>query len=294
MSQSATLLVTGASGQLGRRVIAHLLDTYGVPASAIIATTRKPETLAELAERGVTVRAADFDDSASLPQAFAGADRMLLVSTDAIEVAGARQRQHLAALEAAVKAGVGHVVYTSMPRPEPGSPIAFAPDHYATEQALEHSPLSWTILRNYWYTDLLMMSLPSALESGQLFSAAGDLGVAYVSREDCARTAAAALAADSTERRRFDVTGPQAISHPALAAIVSDITGTAIEVVPVTPAQLGEGMKAHGVPPFLADLLVSFDINTKAGNVASTSDTVETLTGRPPQTVREFLIANLV
>ena len=121
---SPTLLVTGASGQLGRRVIAHLLQTHRVPAGQIIATTRKPETLADLAAQGVQVRGADFDDPASLVAAFSGAQRLLLVSTDALDRPGRRLEQHQAAVAAAVQAGARHVVYTpcrarSRARPSP-------------------------------------------------------------------------------------------------------------------------------------------------------------------------------
>ncbi len=188
-----TLLITGASGQLGRRVLELLLDAG---AGKLIATTRNPEKLAELARRGVVVRKADFDDAASLPAAFAGAGRLLLISTDAVGTPGRRIAQHRAAVDAAVRAGVKHVVYTSLTRPEPGSPVTFASDHYGTEQALAASPLGWTILRNNVYTDFLLRSLPQAVATGKLVAAAGDGGAGYVTREDCARVAAAALLAE--------------------------------------------------------------------------------------------------
>ena len=138
---SNTLLVTGASGQLGRRVIHHLLRTHQVPAARIIATTRKPDALADLAAEGVVVRQADFEDPASMVRAFVGAQRLLLISTDALDRPGRRLEQHQAAVAAAVGAGVNHVVYTSMLKPEPGSPIPFAPDHFGTEQGVGHGRL---------------------------------------------------------------------------------------------------------------------------------------------------------
>ena len=165
-----TLLVTGASGQLGRSVINHLLDTLKVPANRIIATTRTPANLADLAARGVTIRAADFDDQASLAKAFAGADRALIISTDQVEVRGKRREQQLAAVAAARQAGVGHLLYTSMPNPEPGSPVVFAPDHYDTEQAIKASGIPYTIFRNGWYDENLFMALPQILASGQWYT----------------------------------------------------------------------------------------------------------------------------
>src|SRR5688572_21563060 len=118
MSATDTVLVTGAAGHLGRRVLHHLLNTLGVPASRTIATTRRPESLAEWAARGVAVRAANFDDPGSLVAAFQGASRLLLISTDTLDKPGHRVIQHRAAIDAAAKAGVDHVIYTSMPSPE--------------------------------------------------------------------------------------------------------------------------------------------------------------------------------
>lgn len=161
-----TLLVTGASGHLGRRVLANLLDTCGIPPSCLIAVTRDPAKVADIAARGVDVRRGDFDDPASLDAAFKGANRLLLISTDAFDRPGARIAQHKAAIAAAKQAGVKHIVYTSMPRPD-GSPIPFAPDHLGTEQALAASGLGWTVLRNAWYFENLALSLPDALATGK-------------------------------------------------------------------------------------------------------------------------------
>lgn len=289
---SNTLLVTGASGQLGRRVIAHLIQTHKIPPQQIIATTRKPEALADLAAQGVVVRRADFEDPASLAAAFAGADRLLLISTDALDRPGRRLEQQLNAVNAAVKARVKHVVYTSMPRPEPGSPIAFAPDHLGTEKALAASPLSWTVLRHCWYHENLHLSLPGALASGQWYSAAGDGATAYVSREDCARADAAALAATDTTRTTLDITGPQALSATQIAALATEVLGKPIQVIPVTAEQLAQGMAVAGVPPFLVPLMVSFDVNARAGNVSKVTDAVQRLTGKAPQALRDYLVAN--
>src|SRR5690348_4225058 len=151
-----TLLVTGASGQLGRAVINHLLDAQKIAPSSIIAATRNPENLADLAARGIAVRAADFNDSASLEKAFAGADRVLIISTSDLDLkTGRRLKQHETAVAAAKAVGVSHLLYTSMPNPEPGSPVLFAGDHYGTEQAIKASGIPYTIFRNGWYQENL-------------------------------------------------------------------------------------------------------------------------------------------
>ncbi len=139
-----TLLVTGAAGQLGRRVVEYLLERKAGP---IIATTRDPSKLADLAAKGVEVRAADFDKPEALGPAFAGADRLLLISTDAVYVPGQRLAQHKAAISAAEKVGVKHIVYTSLPSPKPNSESIIEDDHFWTEQAIAASSMSWTFMR---------------------------------------------------------------------------------------------------------------------------------------------------
>jgi NAD(P)H dehydrogenase (quinone) len=288
MSRSP-LLVTGASGQLGRRVVELLLAQDHGP---IIATTRTPDALAELAARGVEVRRADFDDEASLVQAFRGAERVLLVSTDALDRPGRRLAQQQRAVRALEAAGVKHVVYTSLPN-APSSSVSIAPDHAGTEAALAASRLDFTILRNNLYADLLLTSLPAAIASGQLVDVRGNGAVAYVTREDCARAAAAALADRSASgRRTLDVTGPSALTSDQLAALCSEILGRKIVHVSVPGDALIRGLIAHGLPQPVAEMLASFDIAISKGELSAVTDTVERLTGRASQTVRDFLTQN--
>lgn len=289
---SDTLLVTGAAGHLGQRVIAHLLDTLRIPARRIVAATRKPETLAAVAARGVAVRRADFDDPATLPAAFAGVQRLLLISTDAIDRPGHRLAQHRNAIEAAAKAGVGHLIYTSMPLPA-GSPLLLAPDHEGTEQELAASPVSWTLLRNCWYMENLFMSLPGALAAGQWYSAAGDGKVAYIARDDLARAAAVALAAADTGRTTWTLTGSEAFSADEVAQQVAAAVGKPLAVVHVPVEGLIQGMvAATGWPEALAAVFASFDTNTKAGRVAAVTDDFRRLTGSAPVRFADWLAAN--
>src|SRR6202167_4265284 len=213
MSSERTLFVTGASGHLGRRVVELLLE---METGKIVAGTRKPEKLADLAARGVVVRHADFEDPQGLAAALAGVDGVLIVSTDAIDRPGRRLAQHRAAVAAAVSAGVKHAAYTSMPNPET-SPVVFAPDHLGTEQALKASGLSYTILRMCWYTDFLIPTLAPAVASGNLIAATGQGGAPYVTREDCAQAAAAALASSETSSKTWNITGPELVTYTDLA-----------------------------------------------------------------------------
>jgi NAD(P)H dehydrogenase (quinone) len=285
MSENRTLLVTGASGQLGRRVVALLLEAK---ADRIVAATRNPDKIADLAERGAVVRKANFEDPASLPDAFGGVDRLLMISTDAIDKPRRRLQQHRNAVEAAAHAGVKHIVYTSMPNPEV-SPVIFAPDHLGTEQAIAASGMTYTILRHNWYTDFLVPTLTQAVASGQLFSAAGEGGAAYVTREDCARTAVAALSSTDKSERTLNVTGPAVVSFGELAKTVSDITGRPVKYTPVTPEERKQQFITGGIPPMYAEIMVSSQLAMAQGKMGPPSSTVQDLTGRPPTSVTEFL-----
>ena len=284
-----TLLVTGAGGQLGRRVVELLLESG---ASRVIAATRNPAKLAPLAARGVELRRADFDDAGSLAAAFAGADRLLLVSTDVLNRPGVRLAQHRAAVNAAVAAGVKHVVYTSAPAPQPVPGGSLIDDHFWTEQALAASGLDWTILRDSLYADLLLMSLPHAVQTGQLFSATAGAGRSYVTREDCARAAAAVLASPPSGRRIFDVTGPAAVTQDEVAALAGELAGRKIQHIDLSPDDLRQGLTAAGMPPFLVDALAGFDAAAAQGYHAIVTPTVKDLTGRAPMSVRAFLTAH--
>ncbi|MEJ7727963.1 MAG: NAD(P)H-binding protein [Polyangiaceae bacterium] len=242
---SAALLVTGASGHLGRRVLELLLEAQAGP---LVATTRKPDALADLAARGVEVRAADFDDPETLAAAFRGVGRALLVSTDTLGEPGRRLRQHRQAVRALEAAGVEHVVYTSLTDAARSS-ILLAPDHAGTEAALAESKLDFTVLRNNCYADILLETLPPAVKTGQLVDARGAGKIAWVTREDCARVAATVLADRAAGgRRTLEVTGPDAVSSDELASIASELGRKAVTHVAVPREALVQGMVEHGLP----------------------------------------------
>jgi NAD(P)H dehydrogenase (quinone) len=285
MAQNSTLLVTGAGGQLGRRVVEQLAQAKP---GKLIAATRNPDKLADLARQGVEVRKADFDDPASLNAAFKGVDRLLLISTDELATPGKRLAQHRAAIAAAEKAGVKHVVYTSAPAPHPTAESSLIADHFWTEQALIAGKLDWTILRDNIYADMLMMGLPHAVATGQLFTATGKGGRNYVTREDCARTAAAALLS-ATGKQILDVNGPAPVTQDEIAAVASELTGKKIVHIAVSPDDLRKGLAGAGLPPFLIEALVDFDIDASRGYHAANAPTVKALTGREPTSVRAFL-----
>lgn len=287
------LLVTGASGKLGKLVLDALLKR-GVASSDIIATTRDASKLADYAAKGIEIREADFNDPVSVKKAFAGADRVAIISTDAIDGNGTRIRQQTGAVVAAKEAGVKHLVYTSMPNPHKGSKITFEADHRLTEDAITASGLSYSILRNSWYQENLFMNLPQVLASGTWYTSAGQGKVSHIARQDCADALAAVLASDSTESRIFTLTGPESFTTDEIAKLVSSVIGKPIAVVHLTDEQLAGGMKAAGVPDFLVPFLVGFDANTREGAADLVNSEVESLTGHKPRPLRSFLEDNKI
>lgn len=282
---SNTILVTGASGHLGRAVINHLLESRKVAPSRIIAVTRDTAKLADLAAKGVAVRAGDFTDTASLTSAFDGADKILIISGADI---GQRLTQHKAAIDAAAKAGAKRLAYTSMPNPEPGNSVLFAPEHYGTEQAIKETGLPYTIFRNGWYQENLLMGLPQAFASGSWYTAAGQGRVAHAARDDMAAAIAAALASNEDGSSTYTLTGPEALTTDEIAARASRALGKPLKVVHVTDEQLAEGMKAAGVPDAYVPVVVSFDTNTRKGGIDVVTGDIEKLSGRTPAPIEAF------
>ncbi len=281
-----TLFVSGANGNLGRRVL-DLLRARDYP-GGIIAGTRAPEKLAGVA--GVEARTADFDDVAGLVKALAGVDRMLIIPPP--EYGSHRGIQMHNAISAAKTAGVGHVVCLSLMSPEPASPISFAPELYGAEQYLMGTGMAYTILRMTWYAELLLQSLPHVVKMGKWFSASGEGIVAHVTREDVAKAAAGALLDTTSKSRILNVTGAHAMTYRGIANIASEVSGQPIEVIDVDDDGLRQIYMQAGMSEDMARFLTAFDTNTRVGRTAIVSDTVQLLWGTPPQSLKDFLAAN--
>lgn len=293
MADSSTIYgVTGASGKLGREVLALLLEEHRVPPARVVAITRDPSKLAEFAARGVTVRAGNFDEPGTLAAAFAGIGRLLVVSTDAVDKPQRRLTQHRNAVAAAKAAGVQHVVYTSMVAPEEGSPVPFAADHFGTEEALAASGLGFSALRMMWYMEGLIGKSAPALGTGKWVTASGDGRTADIAHIDCSRACAAALTSDFDGQRTLDMTGPTAHTVEQVAALVSQLTGKPIDVVHITPEELETNLMAAGLPPFVVPIVWGIDVNTRQGRAGAVSRDFETLTGRTAMSLEQWLAAN--
>jgi NAD(P)H dehydrogenase (quinone) len=286
-----TTVITGASGQLGRRVTELLLTEHGIAPADLVLVTRSPDQLAGLAARGAQVRHGDFDDAASLQSAFTGAENVLIVSTDRV---GTRVEGHKAAVDAAVAAGARSIAYTSGINPSDSNPIRVMWEHRQTEDHLRATAPGWTILRNSIYAEMLLAGAPAALASGTHVTNEGDGRTAYVSRDDCAAAAAAVLAGDGHEGRIYDITGAESLTAADVAALYGELGARPVEVVHVDDDAYAAGLVEHaGLPRPVAEVYASFGTGTRLGYSAPVSGTVVRLTGRAPRPARDVLAAGL-
>jgi NAD(P)H dehydrogenase (quinone) len=276
-----TIGITGASGQLAGLTIEKLLG-HGIDPSELVLITRNPEKVERF---GATVRSGDFDDPASLPAAFEGIDRLLLVSAD-------EGRQHLAALDAAKEAGVAYVAYTSIPNPTDANPAFVVDKHRSTEEAMFASGLEWTILRNSLYADFQVPTMSVAVQTGELVHNNGDGACAYVTRDDCAAAAAAVIADEGHAGKVYDITGPELLTMANLAAIAAEVGGAEVEAIAVDDEAFIAGLVEHaGMPREIAAGLATFGRAIRDGQLAAQSTAVRDLTGREPQALKDLFAA---
>jgi NAD(P)H dehydrogenase (quinone) len=284
-----SFVITGASGQLGRHAAELLLEN--VDAKDVVLLTRRPESLSDFAARGADVRFADFGDPSSLGAAFAGASRVLLISTD---VVGERVAGHLAAVRAAVEAGASHIAYTSIPNTSESNPAAVVPDHAATEAALRDSGVAWTFLRNALYSEFKIPEFQGAVAAGAYTYNSGDGTSAYVSREDCSAAAAVAVLRGGPEAhggKAYDITGAESFTGAELAALFASVSGQEVAPNPVDDDAYIAGLESHGIPAGAARLIASFGRAIREGALNQRSGDVEALTGRAPIALRDVLSA---
>jgi NAD(P)H dehydrogenase (quinone) len=281
-------VITGASGQLGLRAAELALERC--EPDQLILVTRHPEALSRFAALGADVRFGDFDDPAQLGTAFAGGERLLLISTTDLS---RRVEQHRAAIDAAVAAGVEHVIYTSCLSPAPPNPAVIAPSHHLTESLLAGSGLTWTVLRNSLYADYQVPEATGAMETGSFVHNRGAGRIAYVARADCAAVAAVVLLADGHEGAVYEITGPQTYDATALAAVYGELGGREVEAVAIDDAAFVAGViGADGGDDharYGAELVASMGRSIREGFMASCTNAVTELTGRPARTLPQVL-----
>ena len=267
---SDRIIISGASGNLGRLTVQALLD-LGVPASRLILVSRTPESLAEFAAMGASTRFGDFTEPESLPAAYAGGKRMLLISIGGGNLPAPRPVLQKRAIDAAIAAGVEQIAYTSWAAISQGETTGISTDHVATEEILRDSDVAWTMLRNSAYMDGVTQQAADMVATGRAVVPADDIRMSYVTRADCAAAAAAVLTSPGHENRIYDITGPELVGTREIAAAASAVSGMPIEIV---AGGAGDG-------PGFGIAALGF-----------TSTDFETLTGRRPTSVRELLEAN--
>lgn len=294
------IIITGASGSFGRLAAERLLAHC--PPQDLILVSRTPEKLGDFAAMGCEARAGDFDDPASLEAAFAGGDRLLLISGTRV---GHRIPQHGAAIDAARRAGVRHLAYTSfIGANDPDNLSVAVRDHRGTEALLKASGVAWTALRSAQYADAVTdVIIYSLIKDGMMQSAAGDGKMPFVWREDCVDAAVAVLVGEGHENRAYDITGPDMVSHRDIAALTAEFAGKPIRYEQIDEDALYAIFDALGVPrepvdnfvasgnPWNSNDMVSFDVAVRDGRFAVVSSDFERLTGRPPRSLRALFEA---
>ncbi|MFC9848564.1 SDR family oxidoreductase [Streptomyces sp. NPDC060223] len=279
------IIVTGATGKLGRRTVERLLER--VPADRVGISVRDPRKAQDLADRGVRVRQGSFDDPTSLTHSFEGAEQVLLVSLDRTGqecVSG-----HRAAIDAAVQAGVGRILYTSQMGAAHDARFQACRDHAQTEDLLQSTGLPWTALRNGFYASSALQFLESARHTGDIALPA-DGPVAWTGHDDLAEATAVILA----EKARFEgptppLTGPAALDFDTIAEIASEATGRPFTRTVVPDDAFREQVLEHGAPAPVADLLLSIFAAARNGEFTAVDSTLAELIGRKPATFRTEL-----
>jgi len=281
------IVVTAATGQLGRLVIANLLKT--TPASQIVAAVRDPAKAADLAAQGVQVRRADYTDPASLDAAFAGASKVLLISSNDL---GNRVAQHRNAIDAAARAEVSLLAYTSVLHAD-RSTLGLAGEHRETEAAVCASGVPYTFLRNGWYVENHTVSLGGAVAHGALAGAAGEGRISAAARAEYAEAAAVVLAKAGVVEQVYELAGDSGFTLAELAAEVSRQTGKAIPFHNLPQQEYRDMLVNVGLPAALADLLADSDAQAAKGALFDDSRTLSKLIGHPTISLADAVKAAL-
>ena len=269
------IAITGATGQLGRLVIEKLLKT--VPANEIVAAVRSPQKADDLAALGIQVRHADYDQPDTLVKAFQGAEKLLLISANEI---GRRLPQHRAVIDAAKKANIGLLAYTSILHAD-SSPLPLAAEHQATERLIQAADIPFVILRNGWYSENYLASVPAALQYGVLLGSAGEGRIASAARTDYAEAAAVVLTQINQAGRIYELAGDDSYTLTEFALEISRQTGKAVAYQNLPEGEFKAALVGAGLPESLATLLSESDVGASKGGLFDNGHQLSQLIGRP-------------
>lgn len=281
------IVITGATGQLGRLVIDSLLKK--VPAAELVAVVRNVEKAADIAALGIQVRQADYSQPASWNAALQGADKVLLISSSEI---GQRTRQHRAVIDAAKRAGVKLLAYTSVLHADTSS-LGLAGEHRETEADLRASGLPFVLLRNGWYTENYSMGIPTALSLGAVYGCAGDGRISSAARADYAEAAAVILTSDNQAGKVYELAGDTSYTLSQFAAEISRQSGKTINYVNLPEAEYKKALLGAGLPESLAELLANSDTGVSTGALFDDGKQLSKLIGRPTSALETAVRAAL-
>ncbi len=281
------IAVTGATGQLGRFVIDALLKK--VPAGEIVAAVRTPAKAADLAALGVIVRQADYGQPETLEAAFAGVDKLLLISGSEV---GQREAQHKAVIEAARAAGVGFIAYTSLLHADT-SPLGLGVEHRATEALLKASGIPFALLRNGWYSENYATSIPPALAHHAFIGAAGEGRIASAARQDYAEAAAEVMTREDQAGKVYELAGDDSYTLAQFAAEIAAQSGEKVDYVNLSQSEFAAALKNAGLPEGLAEMLADSDAGAEKGGLFDDSRQLSQLIGRPTTTWQAVIRAAL-
>lgn len=279
-----TILVTGATGQLGRLVIDSLLERGAEP-SSIVAGVRDLTKASDIAARGVRTAVVDYDRADTIAAALEGVDSVLLISGSEV---GRRTAQHQAVIDAAKAAGVGKLVYTSAPK-APTSDLVLAPEHKATEELIAASGIPAVILRNNWYTENYAGNIAQARETGVVAASVGDGRVASASRKDFADAAAVVLLEDGHLGQAYELGGDVAWTYDELAAAIAEVIGSPVEYRALTAEEHSAALESAGLDAGTVGFVTALDAGIRDGGLADTDGTLARLIGRPTTPLVEGL-----
>lgn len=281
------IAVTGATGQLGRLVIAALLKK--VPANQIIAAVRSPEKAKDLADLGVQVRQADYSKPETLDSAFKGAEKLLLISSSEV---GQREAQHNAVIAAAKRTGVKLLAYTSLLHADK-SPLGLGVEHRATEKALSESGIPFVLLRNGWYTENYAASIAPALAHNAFIGSVGEGRISSAARQDYAEAAAAVLVLEDQGAKIYELAGDESYTLAEFSAEIAHQSGKKVDYVNLPEAEFARALLGAGLPEGLANMLADSDAGAEKGGLFDDSHSLSKLIGRPTTPVKDVIAATL-
>ena len=279
------IAITGATGQLGELIIQALLTH--IPADNIVALVRNKTKALKLKQQNIELRHFDYDSLETLAPALIGIDKLLLISANEI---GRRTAQHQAVIEAAKNAKVPYIAYTSLLRANTSS-LGLAQEHRETEALIQASGLTYTFLRNNWYSENYIAGVVQNAASGQLFSAATDGKISSASRTDYAEAAAIVLASTNHDNKTYELAGSENFTKLDLAKFIEKASGKKVSRIELSASDLTHGLQQAGLPETLISVIVDADIQTVEGAMYSESKDLEQLIGHKPITIQSQIEA---